>query len=167
MVNGAFRTALAAGVLMGVAAPAHAQGKVSFTKQVLPIFQRRCQSCHLADAKGGLVLDSFENLVKGGSKTPSLFIAGQPDRSRLIRLVEGLEQPRMPPSGQPLSTQDKATLRQWVLEGASDDSGGVPTVPGAEKPLQLLGPKDGSTVREKVRIRVPQSAIPQDGFMAV
>ena len=50
-----------------LAAPAHAQ-QVVFSKSVLPIFQKRCQLCHGADARGGLKLDTIDAVRQGGAK---------------------------------------------------------------------------------------------------
>jgi hypothetical protein len=163
-------SAVIAGGLLALAAPAYAQQPqrpVSFVKQILPLFQKRCQTCHGTDAKSGLRLDSYESLMIGGDSKKDAIVPGQPDQSRLIRLVEGLEQPRMPPGQAPLTTQERAMLRDWVIAGAHNDTNDFPGGLGADKPLVLLAPKDGDQVREKVKIRVPRSSIPPDGFVGI
>jgi hypothetical protein len=42
---------------------------ISFSKQVAPIFQTKCVTCHSKTANmGGFVLSDFESLMKGGSR---------------------------------------------------------------------------------------------------
>ena len=49
------------------AAAAAAGPKVSYDKQVRPIFQAQCQGCHQpAKAGGGYVMTAFDRLLKGG-----------------------------------------------------------------------------------------------------
>ncbi len=156
----------AAGAALWVV-PAQAQvGRApSFTKDVLPIFARSCQNCHLgADAKGGLKLDSLDNLRLGGSKG-DIIVPGNPDQSRLVKYIDGRLMPRMPLNGRPLPPAAIAAIRSWIQAGAKDD--GAVSDQGAEKPLTISAPKDGSEVREKVQVVVPRTTIPPNGFVAV
>src|SRR6185503_15185073 len=75
---------------------------VTFTKDILPIFQNRCNLCHGVAQNGGLKLDSLENVMKGGAKGAALK-PNDPNNSRIVQMVEGRIQPRMPKGGQPLS----------------------------------------------------------------
>ena len=38
---------------------------------------------------------------------------------------------------------------------------------GADKPLELIEPKDGAEVREKVKIVIPRASVPAEGFVAI
>lgn len=90
---------------------------LDFREQVAPLLERRCVSCHHADApKGGLALDSRPSAVKGGNSGPAI-VSGQPDASLLFDYVSG-ESPEMPKNGPPLSTAELALLRKWIAEGA-------------------------------------------------
>jgi cytochrome c len=165
---------LTLGAVVGVAGlaflgtPAETQvgRSVSFAKDVLPIFQRSCQNCHGVDQRGGLKLDSHENVMLGGAKG-RVVIPRNPEGSRLIQFVEGRLQPRMPVGGQPLPRTDIATLRAWIQQGAKDDAGAMAGAAAAEKPLELMTPKDGAEVKEKVKITVPRASIPPEGFVAI
>ena len=66
--------AIAGFAALNLSAPVQAQvgRQVSWSKDVLPVFQRRCQLCHGVEARGGLKLDSYENLMAGGAKGPSI-----------------------------------------------------------------------------------------------
>ncbi len=154
----------AALVLVGSAVPASAQAPVSFGKDVLPIFQRACQNCHGADAKGGLKLDNLDNVRQGGNKG-SAIVSGNADQSRLIQYLDGRLQPRMPLGLRPLAPAQIATIRAWIQAGAKDDAALVDV--NADKPLSIAAPKDGADVREKVAIVVPRNSIPPGGFVAV
>jgi len=164
MTHPRFRIPLAAAGLMLSAAPAHAQAgrTVSFSKDIIPIFQKKCQLCHGVDSRGGLKLDSYDNVMLGGTKGQDV-IPGNPAGSRLIQLVEARQ---MPPTGMKLTQIEVFMLRTWIQAGAKDDAGSGPAA-NAQKPLEVQEPKEGATVREKVRIAVPRESIPPNGFVAV
>lgn len=95
----------------------------SYTRQVQPVFTRYCVQCHNAkEAKGELDIESFKALLAGGDKGPAI-VAGKPDESLLVRLIEGKAKPPMPPakSKQP-TAPEIAAIRAWVLAGAKDDT---------------------------------------------
>lgn len=159
-----------------LAAPAYAQGvpgapgtpaaqKITFSKDILPLLQLRCGGCHAGnDARAGLRLDSFDNIISGATKG-AVVTAGQPDRSPLYLKVANNQMPPNPPK---LTVAQKAALRQWILSGATDDTtaGGM-EIGAAEKPLEIMEPKDGAPVREKVKIVIPKAGIPPEGFIGV
>jgi WD40 repeat protein len=94
--------------------------QVSFSKQVAPVFQAKCAGCHSKTANmGGFVLTDFESLMKGGSHGKAV-IPGNADESRLLKMLEGTVQPRMPMGGQ-LEEQEIATIRLWIAQGAKLD----------------------------------------------
>src|SRR6266851_6421090 len=98
----------------------------SYGKQVKPFLAKYCLECHNAeDAKGGLVMDSFQALLKGGDNGP-VITPGKPDESRLVLLPEGKAKPPMPPKKAKQPKPDEVTvLRAWVAAGAKDDSATV------------------------------------------
>jgi hypothetical protein len=82
-------------------------------------------SCHgPAKVEGGLRLDSFEWLTKGGEDGP-VVLAGQAGTSDLVRriyLPQSHEDAMPPPGHRPLAPSDAALLRWWVDQGASQTS---------------------------------------------
>jgi hypothetical protein len=167
-------SALALSTLVGglalSAEPANAQRtsgrrQVSYTKDILPILRSRCTICHGVDEKGGFKLDTYENLMAGG-KSGAVITPGSPPKSHLVARIEGTEKPRMPLDAPPLSGTERFTIREWVLQGAKDDSNADEPV-AAVKPLTVLTPQDGAVVRENVRIVVPRDSVPDDGFVAI
>ncbi len=95
---------------------------VNFADHVLPIFKSRCASCHNEDKRrGGLSLESYASALAGGS-SGAVLVPGDPDGSRLLRLVSRVEEPNMPPSGDPLTEEQLNTIREWILQGAGADA---------------------------------------------
>jgi len=88
-----------------------------FGRDVMPILETNCLRCHnTAKQEGGLLLESFEDLMKGGDDG-SPIVAGDAEGSALIRQVEGRIKPKMPPKSD-LRPEDIATLRAWIAAGA-------------------------------------------------
>jgi hypothetical protein len=93
-----------------------------FEKKIRPVLVEHCYKCHSTEAKsakGGLVLDSREGLVLGGASGPAV-VAGDPDKSLLIKAVRyGDKELQMPPKSK-LATVQVADLETWVKMGAPD-----------------------------------------------
>lgn len=99
--------------------------------QVAPILQKNCLACHSSAAKmGGLVMETYDSLIKGGTHG-AVIVPGQGDRSRLIQMLEGKTQPRMPFGGNPLPADEIAVIKAWIDAGAKAPASGE-----ASKPLQ-------------------------------
>jgi mono/diheme cytochrome c family protein len=100
---------------------AHANdAKIDFVRDIQPILEFNCVSCHNADeAKANLRFDKAELFFKGGDGGQSL-VKGKPDESLMIELVSLPEDDSdvMPPKGRPLHEAEIAKLRQWIAEGA-------------------------------------------------
>ena len=95
---------------------------VVFNDLILPSLQTHCVSCHgPAKVEGGLRLDSFEWLSKGGDDG-AVIVNGRAASSDMIRRVflPPSHEDAMPPAGhRPLSPADAALLRWWIDQGAS------------------------------------------------
>ena len=123
---------LAATALLGLFAalaggsPAPAQEKkaankpVSFSKDVMPIFNNYCVSCHDPKMKkAGLDMTSYATSAKG-SKGGKLWAAGNPAKSLLIIEISG-DKPKMPSKGQTVSKDEIDTLSRWIKEGCQNN----------------------------------------------
>lgn len=114
-----FSLAVAAVVLGGPAL--HAQeASIDFAKDIQPILEFNCVSCHNADeAKGGLRLDTRDALLKGGDGGAA-FLSGKPDESLIVELVslEKDDADIMPPKGRPLHGHEIDKLKKWIASGA-------------------------------------------------
>jgi len=98
-----------------------------FNQHVLPILQKYCNGCHNPDDKeGGLILDSYENLLKGGKRGAAV-TSGNSDLSRLTRLLDPAADPRMPPEGNdPPQPAEIAVIKAWINAGAKSPTGKAP-----------------------------------------
>ena len=96
-----------------------------FEKKIRPLFVEHCYKCHSKDAekvKGGLLLETRDEILKGGDTGPAI-VAGDPEKSLLIKAVRYTDEDlQMPPrkSGGKLSEEQIADLEAWVKMGAPD-----------------------------------------------
>ena len=98
---------------------------LGYNRDVRPILAENCFPCHGPDKaarKAGLRLDR-EEIAKGTLASGTVpVVAGAPDKSALVaRLLHADEERRMPlaKSGRArLSSEQIATLRRWIAEGA-------------------------------------------------
>lgn len=106
-------------LLCCVAAVAQAES-VTYQQQVKPLFDRYCVECHSGwFPKGGLRLDSLENIYQGGANNAVLF-AGEPEKGTLvnfIRVVPGRFS-IMPPGPAALDATQFELIQQWIEQGA-------------------------------------------------
>ena len=87
--------------------------------QVARIFQKYCVGCHNpADREGGLTLNSYAGLLRGGENGKVLEL-GKPEDSRLLGVLTGKAKPAMPPEGNEGPTEKElALLTAWFKAGA-------------------------------------------------
>jgi WD40 repeat protein len=120
------RIALAFAMLCSCAALVRAEddpAPVSFTKDVAPIFVKRCSACHgPPEVNGGYQVVTFSLLVKPGeSELPSI-MAGKPEESEVFNLISSADADvRMPKEADPLSAEQIALVKRWISEGAKYD----------------------------------------------
>jgi len=99
------------------AAPAAQPRPAVSYAEIQTLFRQSCSACHGAAApQGGLVLESHESLMKGGLHGPSV-ISGNGRTSRLVQMLEGTVQPRMPMGGE-LGQPQIDMVRHWIDAGA-------------------------------------------------
>ena len=125
-----------------------------FQRQVQPVLKKNCISCHGAQPKGGLRLDSRQAVLQGG-KSGAAVIPGDPDKSLLIKAIRYQhEKIKMPPK-KSLSKSQVATLVRWVREGVSWDMAASPELAGVELDAKL---RDFWSFQPVVSPRVPRVA---------
>src|SRR6188508_2078636 len=111
-------------LLMGLSSlfsssPASAADRIDFTKQVQPIFQKNCASCHgAAKQKAGLRLESGSQVMKGSVDGP-VVVARKPNESKLIHALRGTGDVEQMPPNKPLAEADVALIAKWVEQGAA------------------------------------------------
>ena len=102
----------------------NASDKVSYFRQIRPLFQTHCVGCHQPAKRGGdYLMSDFAALVQGGESEQAAIVPGKPDESYLfaqIRVSDG--EAEMPKGRSPLAADEIALVRRWIEEGAADDS---------------------------------------------
>jgi uncharacterized membrane protein len=100
---------------------------VSYAKDVSPILDKHCKSCHVAGQAGyvvsGFEVASYDTLMKGTQYGP-VVLPGDPLTSVLVMLIEGRADPslKMPHgNAKPLEPAEIATIRKWVEQGAKNN----------------------------------------------
>ncbi len=96
---------------------------VLYTDVIQPVLKNKCVSCHReGKTKGGLLLDSFESLVKGGENGVVIF-AGNAEKSELIRRVTlpADHEDFMPAEGKkPLTEEEIKWIVWWIEKGNAE-----------------------------------------------
>ena len=101
-----------------------------FEREVRPLLQTHCLSCHGNGAKfkGGLRLDSRNGWAVGGESGPAI-VPGDPDASLLILAIRYDDHKlQMPPDGK-LADAAIRILEKWVQSGAFDPRTGEGLAP--------------------------------------
>jgi hypothetical protein len=151
-----------------------------YARHINPILDANCVSCHgEGKTKGGLRMDSYERLMRGGQDGP-VIVPGNAGKSVLIERVTlppGHKQ-FMPAEGNPpLAPEQIAWIKAWVEQGASSTAttlAGVSIREGrAEPPLQPVGdyrafePEIQRMAQSQGAKLIPVSSKPEDGLILV
>jgi dipeptidyl aminopeptidase/acylaminoacyl peptidase len=95
-----------------------AASEPSFNSDIAPILQKNCLACHSsAEKMGGLVMESYDSLIKGGAHGPPI-LPHNARESRLALMIEGKLEPQMPYGADPLPAADIAAIKAWIDAGA-------------------------------------------------
>ena len=116
-------------------------------KDVAAIFQQKCLACHSSAAKmGGFILQTYDSMMKGGAHGKEI-VPGDSAKSRMILMLEGKIEPRMPFGGDPLPATELATIRAWIDRGAPAPAAGEalapikgPAIPDLKPQVPVLSP---------------------------
>jgi len=100
--------------------PEPATAAVDFARDVRPLLEKHCFSCHGAEKqRSSFRLDQRSAAFKGGDYGVAI-TPGKSAESDLIRYVAGVEEGiQMPPEGEPLSAKEIGVLRRWIDDGAT------------------------------------------------
>jgi tricorn protease-like protein len=131
--------------------PLPADSAPGFTSTVAPILQKNCLACHSSTAKmGGLVMESYDSLIKGGAHGQAI-VPGKADASRMVQMLEGKTQPRMPLGGQPLPAAEIEVIKAWINAGAKGPAPGEATA--------ALAPLAIPDIKPQVRVVSPLASV--------
>jgi uncharacterized membrane protein len=148
-----------------------------FAKHIYSVLDTKCVSCHGTNKEqGGLRLDSYESLMAGG-KDGIVIAPRNPDGSLLLKKITlpPSDPHFMPAEGRtPLTPDEIARIRAWVLAGASPEAGSVPgifiagdredTPPPVGDYSALVGEIQNMQQSQGAKL-VPVSAKPSDGLI--
>ncbi|MEC8906731.1 MAG: PSD1 and planctomycete cytochrome C domain-containing protein [Verrucomicrobiota bacterium] len=93
---------------------------VDFDKDIKPILETRCVSCHgIEKKKGDLDLSNLLSANKGGENGPAIS-PGKPEESELIHRITLAhdDDDIMPPKGEALTAPQIQALKEWISEEA-------------------------------------------------
>lgn len=106
--------------------------KVTYDEHIQPIFRENCFACHNQDdPDSDLALDSYARVMQGGAGGVAI-APGDPDGSRLWKLVSHQESPEMPLEDDKLPDESLALIKAWIAGGVLENTGSKPRV--AKKP---------------------------------
>lgn len=114
------QTVFSGWMAIGLVTTTQGQEKIDFARQVKPILESTCLSCHNPDnIKGELLLDTRVNALIGGEYGP-VIEPGKPDESSLytLTILDPDDDDIMPPKGDPLSKEQTDILKHWIEQGA-------------------------------------------------
>lgn len=120
-------------MLVGII-PFGISAKVDFKKDIKPLLESRCISCHsapyesrgrLRKPKGGYRMDTKENLMKAGDSEKTPVVEGDAGKSYLYELVTLPDDDGdiMPAKGDPFTKEQKELIKNWINEGVAWDKG--------------------------------------------
>ena len=98
---------------------------VSFARDIAPMIAGTCLNCHGTgnnNDKGGLRMNQFANLLKGGD-SGRIVNPAKAAESLLVKKLKGTAGDRMPLNGKAWSDKQIALVEKWIAEGAKYDGG--------------------------------------------
>jgi WD40 repeat protein len=111
-------------VLTSTLNAAEPTGKVSYYKDIRPLFQQHCQGCHQpAKPLGGYIMTSYADLFKAGDSEKAGLVSNKPAESLLAQLLGDVKgRARMPKGKDALPSAQIKLINDWIAQGAIDDT---------------------------------------------
>lgn len=101
------------------------RGQASYERDIEPIIQLRCKSCHTLGGEGnrksGLNLNSYDGLMAGTKQGGDLIVPGSAETSSFMIMVTRKDHLRMPFGSSPLSDDKIRVIRMWIEQGAKNN----------------------------------------------
>jgi mono/diheme cytochrome c family protein len=126
------------------------QSKITFARDIAPIFQKSCNSCHGSEKpQGGLRLDSEAATLKGG-ESGKVIVPGDSEKSPLVKRLVGVgEEARMPMGADPLPANQIKMIRAWIDQNSfaiANQPAAAPAPPIAPVAVHQQAQADGSGI---------------------
>ena len=148
--------------------PATVADALVFDDVVLPILERKCESCHRrGKRKGELIVSSYEDLMTGG-KDGVVVVAGNLSKSELYRRItlDSNHKDFMPADGKkPLTNEETDVIKWWIETAQAANAVKFATIKGNEQLLPVVASligldAAGSAGVEFINARQPNPDIP-------
>ena len=136
---------------------------------IQPIFQTKCYSCHSSKRqKGGLRLDKFELIMKGG-KDGKIIMPGNADNSDMIKriLLPDEDDKHMPPREKSQLTDKQIALLHWWIENGDDTLRRVKEMPQPEPIKSYLLTLQVGHEEHKLPANIPPAPVEKADSIAV
>jgi tricorn protease-like protein len=154
------RTGLVVGAFLLTAAARG--GEPTYWQDVRPVLRKHCTVCHSArnmkepEISGGLTLDGYEEVVRGGKK--AFVLPGKSAQSLLVHVVTTDDpEKRMPLGVKALPAESIELLRRWIDAG----------VPEGKRAAEEATPVAATPrrVRKKLDVVLATAAVPPAGAL--
>ncbi|MCE9608639.1 MAG: PSD1 and planctomycete cytochrome C domain-containing protein [Chthoniobacter sp.] len=102
--------------------PATPEGLEFFERKIRPVLAEQCAKCHSAESekiKGGLLLDSRRDILKGGTTGPAA-TPGDPEKSAMIEAIRYTDEDFQMPPKHRLTPEQVRDFEEWVRMGLPD-----------------------------------------------
>lgn len=142
--------------LLLVAPTAHAQKKITYEHDVLPVLRDKCLGCHNADkTRGGLDASSYGKLMEGGS-SGEVVKPGDLEGSRIYKLVTHADEPKMPPQSAMLPQASLDVFKAWIEQGALENAGSKAVVIQKKVDVAKAAPTRGRPAVVAMPVNLPR-----------
>jgi len=93
--------------------------ELDYQRDIEPLMIKYCGNCHRGNEKeGDFSFQTFDRLM-AGNQEGKVIVAGKSHESKLIQLIRGELEPRMPPEEEPQPSKEEIErLAQWIDAGA-------------------------------------------------
>src|SRR5262249_12309089 len=132
-----------------------------FERKIRPVLVEHCAKCHSAESKkvrGGLLLDTREDMRRGGDTGPAVG-PGEPDKRLGLKALRCGDL-KMPPDGK-LPDAVIADFEKWIKHGAADPRDADAPKPAAPRTIDVTAAKQFWSFRPPRRQSVPEVRNPK------
>ncbi|MEM7369639.1 MAG: DUF1553 domain-containing protein [Bacteroidota bacterium] len=119
---------------------------ISYNRDIRPIFNQNCLSCHGGiKQSGGFSLLFEEDMYAETESGLAAVVPGHPHRSELVKRIHHHDpEERMPQDKDPLSQEEIQLIEQWISEGAKWETHWAYVPPGTDIQVPEAEPEDGA-----------------------
>ena len=114
ILGGTFTFWLGLGMAAAIPVSAAPASGGDYEKVIRPLFSERCAECHSEEERSsGFSVATPASIFAGGDKYGQAVVAGSPETSPLLQVLQGHKKPRMP-MGESLSDEEIGRVESWI-----------------------------------------------------